>query len=180
VNSMQKLTRETKPLDASAGWYVVYTKPKSELVAQENLERQGYRVRLALVRKVVRRRVGIEPLFPRYLFFKPDSVQQSLSPVRSTVGVSSIVRFGVELAMLPDDRCQAIMDYAQAQQQGGIESIAQVEGLTVGQKVLVKTGPFVGLEGLVSGVAKDRILVLMSLLGKEQTLGFEPVDLSSN
>ena len=166
-------------MDAPAGWYVAYTKPKAELIAQENLERQGYQVRLAMVRRVVRRRVGIEPLFPRYLFFKPESAQQSLSPVRSTVGVSSIVRFGVELAMLPDDRCQAIMDYAQAQQQGGVESIAQLEGLKVGQKVLVKTGPFVGLEGLISRVAKDRILVLMSLLGKDQTLKFDPVDLSS-
>jgi transcription antitermination factor NusG len=81
--------------------------------------------------------------------------------------------------MLPDDRCQAIMDYAQTQQQGGLESIAQLEGLNVGQRVLVKTGPFVGLEGLISRVAKDRILVLMSLLGKEQTLRFDPVDLSS-
>jgi len=160
-------------------WYVAYSKPRLELVALENLERQQYEVRLPMVRRVVRRKVSLEPLFPRYLFFRPSSPEQSLSPVRSTTGVSSIVRFGMELAVLSHDRCQSIMAFAKSQQEGGLESLLQVQGIQVGQKVMVQSGAFAGLEGLVSSVAKDRVLVLMSLLGKEQTLGFDPTDLSS-
>lgn len=160
-------------------WYVAYSKPNGERIAEENLARQGYAVQLPLVRRVVRRKVSLEPLFPRYLFFKPSSAQQSLSPVRSTVGVTSIVRFGMDLAVLSDDRCQTIMAFAQAQREGGVGSILAVQGITPGEKVLVNSGPFAGLEGLVSSVAKDRVMVLMSLLGKEQTLGFEPTQISA-
>ena len=160
-------------------WYVAYSKPNGERIAEENLARQGYAVQLPLARRVVRRKVALEPLFPRYLFFKPSSPQQSLSPVRSTVGVTSIVRFGMDLAVLSDDLCQTIMAFAQAQREGGVGSILAVQGITPGERVLVNSGPFAGLEGLVSSVAKDRVMVLMSLLGKEQTLGFEPTQISA-
>jgi len=160
-------------------WYLAYTKSKGETIAQENLLRQGYHVQLPLVRKVVRRRVSLVPLFPRYLFFAPANDQHALSPVRSTLGVTSIVRFGMDLAVLSDQQCWAIMAYAQAQQEGGVGSILDVQGIRPGQKVLVNSGAFAGLEGLVSMVAKDRVMVLMSLLGKEQTLGFEPTEISA-
>jgi transcriptional antiterminator RfaH len=160
-------------------WYVAYSKPRLERLAEENLLRQSYRVRLPLVRKVVRRQVALEPLFPRYLFFQPSFDQQSLSPVRSTLGVSSIVRFGMELATLSEERCDRIMQFAQAQQEGGLEALMGIQGIAPGQKVLVRSGPFAGLEGLVSSVAKDRVLVLMSLLGKPQPLGFAATDLAA-
>ncbi|MFZ9548467.1 MAG: phasin family protein, partial [Burkholderiaceae bacterium] len=69
--------------------------------------------------------------------------------------------------------------FSKAQQEGGIESLLNVHGIEVGQKVLIKTGAFVGLEGLVSAVARDRVIVLMSLLGKDQTLKFDATDLSA-
>lgn len=160
-------------------WYVAYTKPKQELIAQENLLRQQYEVRLPLVRKIVRRKESIEPLFPRYIFLRPSHDEQSLSPVRSTTGVSSIIRFGMDLAVLSDAMCQRIMDFAETQQQGGLESLLTIQGIAVGQKVAINQGAFSGLEGLVSAVAKDRVLVLMNLLGKEQTLKFQAQDLSA-
>lgn len=159
-------------------WFVVHTKPRAELVAQENLLRQNYQVRLPMVRKVVRRKSGLEPLFPRYLFVRPSHAGQSLSPVRSTMGVSTLVRFGMNLAVLSEAQCERIMEFALAQQQGGIQAILDIQGIRAGQKVLIKEGPFMGLEGLVSTLAKDRVMVLMNLLGKEQTLGFEVTDLS--
>jgi len=160
-------------------WYVAYTKPKGETIAQGNLLRQGYRVQLPLVRTVVRRRISLKPLFPRYLFFAPSGGEQSLSPVRSTVGVASIVRFGIDLAVLTDTQCKAIMAYAQAQQEGGLGPILDVQGIRSGHRVVIKSGAFAGLEGLVSMVTKDRVMVLMSLLGKDQALGFESTEISA-
>ncbi len=159
-------------------WYLAYSKPRLERAAEENLLRQNYQVRLPLVRRVIRRQVSLEPLFPRYIFFQPSSDQQSLSPVRSTVGVSSIVRFGMEIATLSQERCDRIMEFAQVQQEGGLEALLGIQGIKPGQKVLVRSGPFAGLEGLVSSVAKDRVLVLMSLLGKQQALGFDATELT--
>lgn len=158
-------------------WYVAYTKARKETLAQDNLLRQGYLVRLPLIRRVIRRKIILQPLFPRYLFFRTVTDRQSLSPVRSTLGISSIVRFGMELAVLSDARCDAIMDFARAQQRGGVEALLDIQGIRTGQKVLVNWGAFAGLEGLVSGIAKDRVLVLMNLLGKEQTLKIEPIHL---
>lgn len=160
-------------------WYLAYTKPQQERVAEENLLRQQFNVRLPLVRKVVRRQVSLEPLFPRYIFFQPSSDQQSLSPVRSTLGVSTIVRFGMELATITQARCDQIMAFAKVQQEGGLESLLGVQGIKSGQKVLIQSGPFAGLEGLVSAVAKDRVLVLLSFLGKEQSIGLQPTVLTA-
>ncbi len=54
-------------------WYVVLTKPKQELRAQENLERQGGMVFLPMFasERIVRgkRVVRQEPLFPRLFVF---------------------------------------------------------------------------------------------------------------
>lgn len=164
---------------STTNWYVLHTKPRQELIAREHLLRQNYRVQIPLVRRVVRRKISLEPLFPRYLFFQLSSPQQALTPVRSTVGVSSIVRFGMELATLSEEKCQAIMAFAQAQQEGNLEDLLQTEGVQIGQQVVIRSGAFAGLEGLVSAVAKERVLVLMSLLGKEQTLGFDATEIAA-
>jgi transcriptional antiterminator RfaH len=166
-------------VETETSWYVAYTKPRLELTAQEQLLRQAYHVQLPLVRKLVRRKPTLEPLFPRYIFFQPSKEGQSISPVRSTVGVSTIVRFGMDLAVLSSLQCQRIMEFAQAQQNGGLDAMLEVQGIRVGQKVYVQSGPFAGLEGLVSGMGKERVLVLMRLLGKEQTLKFQAEDLTA-
>ena len=54
------------------------------------------------------KKLRIEPLFPRYLFLNAIADQQSLGPVRSTRGVSTLVRFGLELARLPETVMNAI------------------------------------------------------------------------
>ena len=78
-------------------WLVAFTKPRSEVLAQEHLERQGFEVLCPLMRVQKKRRLKWtwieEPLFPRYVFVgaKPE---QSWAPVRSTVGVASLVSSG--------------------------------------------------------------------------------------
>src|SRR5690606_7210496 len=67
-------------------WYVAYTEARKETVAQVNLERQRFLVYLPLY-KMIRKRSApteagpvetFEPMFPRYLFFRPSSQQQSI------------------------------------------------------------------------------------------------------
>lgn len=86
-------------------WYTVQSKPRQEAVAAEHLLRQGYETYLPQIRlKKHRRKQWVdvtEPLFLRYLFIKVDADQQSLAPVRSTVGVAGLVRFGHLLRPVP-------------------------------------------------------------------------------
>lgn len=149
-------------------WYVVHTKPRQERVALENLTRQGYRVYLPHL-KVLKnwrgpRQIGFEPLFPRYLFFQPGRAEQSIAPVRSTLGVTSVVRFGGVPAVLQAGTIESIRDFERRQHAA---DIVELSALQPGKHVVVTGGPLAGLEGLVVMVSRQRVVVLMRLLGEE-------------
>lgn len=83
-------------------WCVARTKPRQEAVAQANLLRQGFQCylpRLKVLRRIRRQQVvRLEPMFRQYLFFRPRRDEQSITPVRSTLGVLGVVCFGIEPA----------------------------------------------------------------------------------
>ena len=160
-------------LDASAqsDWFLAYTKPKSEDIGLENLLKQGFEAWLPKIKAVKSRRRKAEDalftqeaMFPRYLFFRPAHAEQSISVVRSTLGITSLVRFGHEFAQLPHDKLRQIALWVE-QQQG--RSAAEIMGLQPGQTVKVTAGPLAGLDALVRMTAQDRVSVLLQLLGKD-------------
>lgn len=166
------------PAGISTPWYVAHTKPRQEQAARENLVRQGYGVYLPQL-KVLKnagraQRVGFEPMFPRYLFFQPSSVEQSIAPVRSTHGVTSIVRFGGIPALLPADTLRSILAFECRQ---NAADISELRDLRPGKAVVITTGPLAGLQGLVSMVSKQRVIVLMRLLGEETRVRVSPREL---
>lgn len=160
-------------------WYVAHAKPRQEHIAQENLLRQGYNVYLPLMKvfKSVRNRqeARFEPLFPRYIFFQPADAQQSIAPVRSTLGITAIVRFGQVPAVLSQETLQTIQAFEASQNAADFEEISDFKP---GKAVVVTDGPFAGLEGLVSMASEQRVMVLMQLLGKQQRLKFGPHQLA--
>ena len=161
-----------------SAWYVVHTKPRQERVALENLTRQGYCAYLPHL-KVLKnwrgpRQIGFEPLFPRYLFFQPGRGGQSIAPVRSTCGVTSIVRFGGIPAVLEPCTIASIREFEGCQHVAGY---LELSGLRPGKTVLVTSGPLAGLEGLVAMVSRQRVIVLMRLLGDETAVRLSPDEL---
>lgn len=162
-------------MDRSTPWYAAHTKPRQEHIAQENLLRQGYGVYLPLLKvfKSVRNRqeARFEPLFPRYIFFQPADAQQSIAPVRSTLGITAIVRFGQVPATLSVETLKAIQAFEAGRNTADFEEISAFKP---GKAVVVTDGPFAGLEGLVSMASEQRVVVLMQLLGKQQRLKFGP------
>ena len=84
----------------TTAWYLIHTKPRQEHIALTNLERQGYTCYLPLLRveKIRRRKAEVvsEPMFARYLFVRLSTSDNapSWAPIRSTLGVSQLVRFG--------------------------------------------------------------------------------------
>ena len=158
--------------ETQASWFAVYTKPRQEQVALENLERQGFRCFLPMAVNPYQRRTErkprIEPLFPRYLFLNAVADQQSLGPVRSTRGVCTLVRFGVQLAQVP----QIIVD-AIGRRLDPATGLVQLQPVPVkvGDKVKVFDGPFAGIEGIFrQRKGKERALLLVSMLGTQSTV----------
>jgi transcriptional antiterminator RfaH len=153
---------------ASLPWYVVHTKVRQEQTARENLARQGYTVYLPRIKRLKRIRgrqqAQMEPLFPRYLFLQPGSSAHSIAPVRSTLGVVTIVRYGQEPAVMRPETLSSIVDFEARWNQSGDEEISPFQR---GELVRVVDGPLSGLEGLISGVSQERVVVLMQLLGAD-------------
>lgn len=149
-------------------WYLVYAKPRQEQAAQENLVRQGYRTYLPLLR-VPRRRLGrrvirVEAMFPRYLFIHLDTVTDNWAPIRSTVGVSKLVRFGGEPAPVPDKLIEALRARENKQ---GVQDVP-LHSYQRGQKVRIEEGPFMGYEGIfLAKTGEERVLVLLDVVGKQ-------------
>lgn len=161
------------PLQPShANWFAVYTKPRQEQTAIEHLERQGFNCFLPLAVNPYQRRSArkprIEPLFPRYLFLHAVPDQQSLGPVRSTRGVCSLVRFGKQLATLPERVIETID--RRRDPETGLIKLDPVP-VRVGDKVKVFDGPLAGLQGIFRArKGENRALLLMSMLGTESTV----------
>jgi transcriptional antiterminator RfaH len=148
--------------------YVAHTKVRQEQTAFENLARQGFAVYLPRI-KVLKRCRGrqqarFEPLFPRYLFFQPASAAHSIAPVRSTLGVAAIVRFGQEPAVMRREALKRIRDFESRQNEAPDEDISPFQP---GERVRIADGPLTGIEGLISKVSQERVIVLMHLLGQD-------------
>jgi transcriptional antiterminator RfaH len=149
-------------------WYLVYTKPRQEEVALTNLARQGYGVYLPRVRQARkrqgRRTLVVEPLFPRYLFIHLDTHTDNWGPIRSTLGVASLVRFGHEPAHIPDQ----LVTFLKAREGGaGLHEWAE-QNYRAGDRVRVADGAFRGYEGiLLARNSRERVVVLLDILGRQ-------------
>lgn len=151
-------------------WFLAYSKPRLEEVALENLLKQGFEAWCPTIKKVAGKRrgqdaqFGQEVLFPRYIFFRPAHAQQSISTVRSTIGVTNLVRFGIGFARLSHARLIQIAQWVGQQQELGA---AELMGIKPGSAVKVSAGPLKGLDAMVRMTAADRVIVLLQLLGKD-------------
>jgi transcriptional antiterminator RfaH len=166
--------RTTAPFDMSAAptadkpsaWYVAYTLPRQESVAQANLQRQGFQTYLPLYKADVH-----EPLFPRYIFFRPSTCKQSIAAVRSTRGVKSIVRFGMEFAFLRPEAIDSIQEQERRQNQADPDCMSAFQP---GRRVRLRSPALSGLEGLVHSASSKRVMLLMEILGRQIAVKLEP------
>lgn len=151
-------------------WYLVLTKPRSEATAKVHLERQGYGIFFPRLRELVlsrgRRIERVVPLFPRYLFSRLNVSSQSLAPMRSSVGVSEIVRFGRDYVVVPDAIVEDLM--RRADPDSGLHVLKRRRSLEPGTSVQFVGGAFDGLDGIFERDDGDqRVLVLLRFLGRE-------------
>lgn len=151
-------------------WYLIYTKPRQELIAVANLQNQGYTAFAPQLSVKKRTNQGWkqvnEPLFPNYVFVQLDDVTDDWKPIRSTRGVSGFVRFGSGMPVpIRDELMQPL--FALDLMQVGERLSAQPK---VGDRVSLPIGD-TWVSALVTAEnAKGRVEVLLTLLGREQSL----------
>ncbi len=144
-------------------WYLIYSKPQRERLALENLERQGYPSYLPLIRNR-RRRKGryasiIEPMFPRYLFVHLSDETDNWGPIRSTIGVANMVRFGMQAARVPD----SLIEMMQERDEEGVQTLTPPE-LEPGDQVRIVEGVMAGYEAIFQArTSKERVVLLLQL-----------------
>ena len=154
-------------------WYLVQSKPRNELRALENLVRQGYETYLPLM-EVERLQRGkllkkMEPLFPRYLFLHLEEGNDNWGPIRSTMGVAGLVRFGQAYAVVSDEVLAAVRERTQDVKKALFAS---------GDSIRVVSGPLLGLEGVFEITdGEQRSFVLLEFMQKQQRVSVSTADL---
>jgi transcriptional antiterminator RfaH len=154
-------------------WYLVQSKPRNEMRALENLVRQGYETYLPLM-EVERLQRGkllkkMEPLFPRYLFLHLEEGNDNWGPIRSTMGVAGLVRFGQAYAVVSDEVLDAVRERTQDVKKTLFES---------GDSIRVVSGPLLGLEGVFEITdGAQRSFVLLEFMQKQQRVSVSTADL---
>ena len=171
-NPVQDLT-----LPAGKAWYLVHTKGRQEDTAITNLQRQNFRCYMPMlyVEKVRRGKpvVVAEPMFPSYVFLQLDTSDnikgQSWSPIRSTLGVRDLVKFGGHPAKVDADLITTLHEREQLQQSKPQALFA------AGDKVVITDGSFAGIEAIYQTAdAEQRSMILLSILNKPVAMRIEP------
>ncbi len=186
------------PSDAKSSdiWYVAYTKPRHERIAETNLNRQAFQTYLPLFKTfkmpsartrsqtdgsshgsprtpepAVKGLTSYEPMFPRYLFFRPSSPKQSIAAARSSRGVSHLVSFGSELAQASSDLLEIIREVESHRNRLELDAITPFQP---GALVRLRDNPLAGMEGVIHAVGAKRVLLLMEVLGQRKLVKVKP------
>ena len=171
MDNSLKTSKGTSDL-AMSPWHVVHTKPRAESRALENLERQGFEVFLPMItlQKVRRAKLAniTEPMFSRYLFLRTTAVMEDLSVLRSTLGVSQLVRFGTVPAKVPHAWVVGMR----------VQPAVQETLLKQGDKVLLGDGILKGLEAVFKHADGEmRAMVMIDLLSKQHLISYDTKNL---
>ena len=155
-------------------WYLIHSKPKQEYRAFEQLENQSFDVFLPKTQtfklKKSKQETVIEPLFPRYFFIRLDETSSAWHKIRSTRGVSGLVRFSEFPAEVPEMLIKHLKE--QANSEGVIDKTGEIQSIfKAGDLVTITDGSFIGLEAVIKEQDGDqRVKILISMLGQQQSI----------
>jgi transcriptional antiterminator RfaH len=147
-------------------WYAVFAKPKQDAYAETQLLRQGFETFRPLIRTRRRMRLRyqavIESMFPRYMFVYLDDQLDDWSPIRSTYGVSGLVRMGDHVPAVP---AELIAELRRRADEHNVIEINADDEFKANQPVLITEGPLAGYQALFSARnSQERVIVLLNLI----------------
>lgn len=142
-----------------AKWYAIRTRSRHEKVAARELDAQGIPVFLPLVTSIRQwsdRRTNVEvPLFPGYAFVRIDYFSGERVRVLRTTGVVDFVGQKAEGSSIRDEQIESIRTIL-------IRNVPVKDHpfLNVGQRIRVRNGALMGVEGILAAVKGARQLVI--------------------
>jgi transcriptional antiterminator RfaH len=145
-------------------WYVAQLKAGREKVAIRGLNEQGFASYYPIM-KSWRDRQGRwiqapEPIFPRYLFLQSEPDPERWRSINHTRGVVRLL--GNERPCpLPHGEVERLQD---AERSGKLHHNRH-RSIRTGDKVVFRVGAFVGLQGICQWTRRERIGVLLKVLG---------------
>jgi transcriptional antiterminator RfaH len=151
---------------------VIQTKPRQEAIAEGNLLRQSFEIYLPVIKEKKRRRGKwtelVLPLFPGYLFVRLDLNSDNIAPIRSTHGVTSLIKFGELIRPVPDRFIQELQDSADPTT--GLHQ-GHRSPFKKGDEVTVLAGPLAGVRGVFQATSgSERVSILLEMLGRPNTI----------
>ncbi len=135
-------------------WVALYTNPRAEKKVDQNLRAAGIESYLPIRRELHNwsdRKKWVEsPLIKSYTFARITKLQ--LSTVRAINGVSHVVSFQGEIAVVPDNEIQMLKDFLAAEVEVQVRNIEQLKR---GERVRISSGTFAGREGMLVSDCDD-------------------------
>ena len=151
-------------------WLLLQVKPRQEMRALENLERQQgecYCPQMRIEKLSRGKRIEAEEaLFPGYLFInaQPEKNGLTYTSIRSSRGVSKIVGFGAEPLKVPE----ALIAQIKLREESGLMVVSAIGLPQAGDNINILEGPFKGLKAVFSHVdGLQRSIVLINLLNQQ-------------
>jgi transcriptional antiterminator RfaH len=119
--------------------------------------------------------IVLQPLFPNYLFIQLDEHVVNFNAIRSTRGVGSFVRFGLNHAVIGNGIIEDIKKSIAGEKQG--KSLVELLAYCQGNTVELTQGSLKGLEAIYQ--AKDgleRSVLMVKMLGQESQVSVNNED----
>lgn len=178
----RQMDPDQAPGNHNRDWYLVNLKPGGLARAQQNLSRQGIVSFCPQRRRTERRRgrmvTGLRPLFPGYLFISIPRDAANWRSINATYGVVKVVCLEPgRPSRVPTDLVNVLVA-----SDASLDEDALPRGLfNLGDDVRVAVGPFADLLARVEAMPeKDRVLVLLDMMGRKVRVTMRAVDIERN
>jgi len=145
-------------------WFLAQLKPNCAQIADRNLKQQGFPT--SSMQEGTQNRKGrfvstLRPMFPGYVFVSFDVAGGLWRKIQSTYGITRLVSFGKEPAMVPLDIVSQLMLRCDT-----AGKLLPPKLLKPGDQVRMTSGPFADFVAAIETIAPDRrVWLLMEIMG---------------
>ncbi len=150
-------------------WYALYLRSRYEKKVALELERKGIEQFLPLIEEVHvwsdRKKKVMEPLFRGYIFVMTDL--RDREAILRTNGVVRIVGIRNKPSRIPELHINWLRRVV-----GQAKEVERETYLEVGERVRIISGPFMGIEGIISRV-KGISRVIVPIAAVQQSVSFQ-------
>jgi transcriptional antiterminator RfaH len=146
-------------------WFVAKTKPAKERYVETCIsDKWGIDVFFPIIRRPENNKPTFEPLFPTYLFCRFDTQSIIWPAIRWVPGLCYFLGVGQQLVPISDEIITDIRKRVYWWNEGGY-----IPHFTLGERVVVTSGPFSGIEGIFQKYlpTRQRCQVLLQILGQQ-------------